>query len=335
MDDKTRLLQSEFYVAKGYIERLTFTLFQLAPKELNVYTLPILKEHHQNILEWIEKHFDSEFFENDFSVEEKDKGALYYEWVQSYIRLPFKSVDKEKRIVEFINLMYKGAQKLHEILATKGEFNLAFPHGLLLEETEEKIPLFFVEYDSLIEKKITDILTYKRHEKYLQFYHEGHRQLSQKNADKALEAFFKAKNFEDSAEIYTLIGWTYSQLGNLSMAKSFALKAIVKDENYGPPYNDFGTYLLTEGEVQESLKWFLKAKKARDYQNREFPFINAGRAYILLGKPSEAIEEFSFALTLDPTNNELHQTVMKLKNNIDRVMMTRETFISRDQLEKN
>lgn len=99
-------------------------------------------------------------------------------------------------------------------------------------------------------------------------------------------------------------------------AKSYCLKAIQKDPDYGPPYNDMGTYLLDENHVKESLKWFALAKKCSNYQNREYPYINSGRAYMALQQFDKALEEFSQALAYAPLHEELHETVKKLKQNI-------------------
>src|SRR5205085_12203391 len=102
--------------------------------------------------------------------------------------------------------------------------------------------------------------------------------IAQKNFEEAKNQFFKARNYKDCAEVLTLIGWTYSLLENLREAKSYCMKAIQKDTQYGPAYNDFGNYILNEGQVRESLRWFELAKRAHNYQNREYPYINAGRA---------------------------------------------------------
>ncbi|MGZ3809950.1 MAG: hypothetical protein ACXVCE_17835, partial [Bacteriovorax sp.] len=154
-------------------------------------------------------------------------------------------------------------------------------------------------------------------EKYDQFIHRGHYFIAQKNYQEAKSSFYKARNYKDCAEILTLIGWTYSLLDDIKEAKSYCLKAIQKDTQYGPAYNDFGNYILNEGQVRESLRWFELAKRAHNYQNREYPYINAGRAYILLKQYEEGLREFSLALTLAPHHEELHETVTKLKNNLD------------------
>jgi Tfp pilus assembly protein PilF len=155
--------------------------------------------------------------------------------------------------------------------------------------------------------------------------------MSEKLHEQSLEAFYRAKNYKNTAEVNTLIAWCYSFKSDFSKAKNYCLKAIAIDPEYGPPYNDFGNYLLSEGEVDESFKWFELAKRAPNYQNREYPYINTGRAYMLKEKYSEALREFSYALILAPYHFELHETVKKLRSNLE----GRRKFNQMDQYESN
>jgi len=116
--------------------------------------------------------------------------------------------------------------------------------------------------------------------------------------------------------VLTLIGWVYSILGNSEQAKNSCLRAIQVNPEYGPAYNDLGSYLLAEGEINESFKWFDLAKKAPIYHNREYPYINAGRAYMIKKDYKMALVEFNTALTLAPFHQELQQTIDRLKNSL-------------------
>jgi tetratricopeptide (TPR) repeat protein len=196
-----------------------------------------------------------------------------------------------------------------------------------VELTEEDIsedaiiPLFKLDKKNIIRFESNGLgsigsLEWQRDKKYDQLMHEGHEAVFDKDYEKALDKFTKALNYKETAEILTLVGWVHSLSGKLDKAKSYCLKAIQKDENYGPPYNDLGTYLLTEGQAEESLKWFELAKKAVNYQNREYPYINSGRAQMTLKNLPKALEEFSKALTLAPYHEELHNTVERLKKSI-------------------
>ncbi len=207
------------------------------------------------------------------------------------------------------------------------------PDELQLDEDEEFedditdisedsiIPLFFLSKENLIRFEGEGLgsigsLEWQRDKKYDQLLHLGHEAVFDKDYDRALDQFSKALNYKETAEILTLVGWVYSLLGKLDKAKSYCLKAIQSDADYGPPYNDLGTYLLSEGQTDESLKWFEMAKKAINYQNREYPYINSGRAHMNMKNLPKALEEFSKALTLAPYHEELHTTVERLKKSI-------------------
>ncbi len=60
-------------------------------------------------------------------------------------------------------------------------------------------------------------------EKYDQNVHKGHGFISQKNYEEAQEQFYKARNYRETAEVLTLIAWTYSLLNNRNEAKAYCL----------------------------------------------------------------------------------------------------------------
>ena len=156
----------------------------------------------------------------------------------------------------------------------------------------------------------------QREKKYDEYLSLGHKFVSQEDYEKALIHFEKAKSLFESAEILTLIGWVYSLQHQMDKAKTYCLQAIRKNPDYGPPYNDLGTYLLNQGEVEESLRWFDLAKKCPEYQNREFPFINSGRAHMAKKDYELALQEFTQAMRIAPYNEKLQETVEKLKKAI-------------------
>lgn len=191
----------------------------------------------------------------------------------------------------------------------------------LSEESMEWVAHFYLNIDDVIKAcdhqlSPLEVVDQQRIKRYEEMVKEGHEAVFHKDHARALEAFTKAFNYRDSAEVLTLLGWAHSLLGQLDKAKSYCLKAIQKDPDYGPPYNDLGSYLLAEGQIEESLKWFDLAKRSLNYQNREYPYINSGRAYMTKKDLNRALEEFSKALTLAPYHDDLHKTVEKLKKSL-------------------
>ncbi len=158
----------------------------------------------------------------------------------------------------------------------------------------------------------------RREQRFQKLLSEGHAAMLAKHVDQGLAKFEEALRLKETAEILTLVAWAYSLKEKNDLAKSYCLKAIQKDPDYGPPYNDLGAILLKEGQVEEGLKWFELAKRSPNYHNREYPYINCGRAYLCQKKYGQALEEFSKALSLAPYHKELHQTVSKLKKTLER-----------------
>lgn len=156
----------------------------------------------------------------------------------------------------------------------------------------------------------------KREEKYDEYLSKGHKAAFGKKNNEALECFLKAKSFKDTAEINTLTAWIYTLTNEPEKAKTLLLRAISLDPDYGPPYNDLGSILLNENSLEEAIKWFELAKKASKYQNREYPYINAGRAYMMIQNYAKAIIEFEKAIEICPENEELISTVEKIKSSL-------------------
>lgn len=227
-------------------------------------------------------------------------------------------------MAQTLNFLYLHARRLHLVVKEYTPYNVDLPRVILMDmiTTEEGIPAYRVNPDEIFthEDMKTPIhsLQGQRHKKYDQLINQGQKWIASQEYDLGRESFFKALNYKETAEAYNLIGWTYSLEKNFETAKNFCLKAIKVDPAHGASYNDLGSYLLSEGQTQESLKWFELAKNSRNYQNREYPYINAGRAYMNLRDYNQALEEFSIALTLTPHNEELHQTVGRLKETLNK-----------------
>jgi Tfp pilus assembly protein PilF len=339
MESINSLLLAEFYTATGYLDRLLFAFTEL--EKIHVTPrgkLQIQKLCHDSA-QFFSKNFSEMNFEsNDYVFETskfKNHIKFFHNFIESLIKLPIKSEKSDKNIIEYINLLYRNSYELHNFMIETTTLEIQLPRTGLTEvenipsikgPQDNAAPLFYLDeknvrelshVESVIRSPIA-FLDIKREEKYDHYTHRGHYFISQKNYNEARAQFYKARNYRDSAEILTLIAWTYSLLDNIPEAKNYCMKAIQKDTQYGPAYNDYGNYILNEGQVRESLRWFELAKRAHNYQNREYPYINSGRAYVLLKQYEEGLKEFSLALTLAPHHDELHETVAKLRNNLDR-----------------
>ena len=102
-----------------------------------------------------------------------------------------------------------------------------------------------------------------------------------------------------TAEAHTFLGWTYSFESRYEEAIAECREAIRVDPDFGNPYNDIGSYLIQSGKAEEAIPWLEKAKAARRYEPRHFPYQNLARAYLALGRTEEALREMEQARFLE------------------------------------
>jgi len=127
------------------------------------------------------------------------------------------------------------------------------------------------------------------------------------NLEEAIACFSDSIKYYPSAEAYTYLGWMLSFLGNVEDAIDLCQQAILLDPELGNPYNDIGSYLMSQGKLDEAVEWLNKAKNSKKYDPRHFPYINMGKICLEKGDVPGAIKEFSEALRLDPDNEELEE----------------------------
>ncbi len=130
--------------------------------------------------------------------------------------------------------------------------------------------------------------------------------------DRAIELYRKSIQVYPTAEAHTFLGWTLSFQGRLEEATRECLRAIEVDPEFGNPYNDIGVYLMQQGRPDEAIPWLEKAKKARRYEPRQFPFMNLGRIYLEQGRWWDALRELREAVEVAPDDLEAQKVFHNL-----------------------
>ena len=131
--------------------------------------------------------------------------------------------------------------------------------------------------------------------------------------DAAIERYQQSIAVCPTAEAHTFLGWTMSFQGRLEDATKECLKAIDVDPDFGNPYNDIGVYLMQQDRLDDAIPWLMKAKHARRYEPRQFPFMNLGRIYVKQAKWAEALREFEGAVRMAPKDAEAHKALHGLR----------------------
>jgi tetratricopeptide (TPR) repeat protein len=134
--------------------------------------------------------------------------------------------------------------------------------------------------------------------------------------DAAIRLYRESIALYPTADAHTYLGWAYSFKGRLDEAIAQCEIAIELDPEFGNPYNDIGVYLMQQQKLDDAIPWLERAKNAKRYEPRHFPYINLGRVYLTKGMIQKALEEFGCALQINPADSELAQLTEELKTKL-------------------
>src|SRR5258708_29981257 len=116
-------------------------------------------------------------------------------------------------------------------------------------------------------------------ERARELWEQGTTRLSEGQVEDAVELFEQSIAVKPTAEGHTFRGWALSYLGRLDEATEECKQAIELDPDFGNPYNDIGVYLMQKGQLDQAMPWLERAKLAKRYEPRHFPYSNLGSIY--------------------------------------------------------
>jgi tetratricopeptide (TPR) repeat protein len=131
--------------------------------------------------------------------------------------------------------------------------------------------------------------------------------------DDAIESYRRSIALHPTAEAHTFLGWTYSFQKRWDEAIAECRLAIEVDPDFGNPYNDIGVYLMQQNKLDEAVPWLEKAKHARRYEPRQFPYMNLGRIYMRQGRWWEALREFEGGVQAAPRDADARKALHGLR----------------------
>jgi len=134
--------------------------------------------------------------------------------------------------------------------------------------------------------------------------------------DDAIRLYKESIALYPTADAHTYLGWAYSFKGRIDEAIAQCEIAIEIDPEFGNPYNDIGVYLMQQQKLDDAIPWLERAKNAKRYEPRHFPYINLGRVYLTKGMIQKALEEFGGALEINPGDRELAQLTEELQRKL-------------------
>lgn len=145
----------------------------------------------------------------------------------------------------------------------------------------------------------------------------GYRYQMEGELDQAIEHYQRSVAIHPTAEAHTFLGWSLSFQGRLEEATAECLRAIEIDPDFGNPYNDIGVYLMQQGKLDEAIPWLGKAKQARRYEPRQFPFMNLGRVYLKQGRWWDALRELEGAVQAAPGDVHAAKALHQLRGQLN------------------
>ena len=109
------------------------------------------------------------------------------------------------------------------------------------------------------------------------------------------------------------MGWALSFHGDYNAAIAECEEAIAVDPDFGNPYNDIGAYMISLQRYEEAIPWLEKAKEAKRYEARHYPYFNLGRIKEMKGDWFEAMKEYETALELYPPYEMAKESLHRVK----------------------
>ena len=156
----------------------------------------------------------------------------------------------------------------------------------------------------------------KDHERALELVQRGMNHQLAEEFNEAIRLYKESIAICPTADAHTYLGWAYSFQGRIDDAIAQCEIAIQLDPEFGNPYNDIGVYLMQQQKLDEAIPWLERAKLAKRYEPRHFPYINLGRVYLTKGMVNKALQEFRGALDRNPEVTDLAQLIEDLESKL-------------------
>src|SRR5271157_1047517 len=150
-----------------------------------------------------------------------------------------------------------------------------------------------------------------------ELFQEAYRAQMEGEFDRAVELYKRSLALHPTAEAHTFLGWTYHFQGKVEDAISECKRAIEVDPEFGNPYNDIGSYLISLGRLDEAVPWLEQAIQAPRYEPRHYPYFNLGRVYYAKGMINRAREYFQQALRIEPDYTLARQAIENIRRMVN------------------
>ena len=152
-----------------------------------------------------------------------------------------------------------------------------------------------------------------RHGRAIELWQQAYSHHMRKELEEAIRLYQESLSLYPTAEAHSFLGWAYSAQHRLDAAIAECHKAIALDPDFGNPYNDIGVYLIEREDLDGAIPWLEKAKRARRYEPRHFPYMNLSRIYLQRRRWQEALRELEAAARLAPSDPQARTMLHELR----------------------
>jgi Tfp pilus assembly protein PilF len=132
-------------------------------------------------------------------------------------------------------------------------------------------------------------------------YNLGLFYLNQNDVDNAMKYFVKALSLDTRFYLaWNAMGLAHSMRGRLDEAAKAYEKCLEIDPQFAEAHNNLGTVYQEMKMIDKAEAEFRKALSDLTYQNRELPYFNLARLYVLQGRLDEALDYVQKSIQIKP-----------------------------------
>jgi len=134
-----------------------------------------------------------------------------------------------------------------------------------------------------------------------EYFNKAYQLHTEGKIDEAIKNYKLSIEIFPTAKAHTFLGWAYSLRGRFEDAIGECEVAIDLDPDFGNPYNDIGSYLISLNKFDEAITWLEKAIEIEGYEMKHHAYYNLGKIYEKKGDWETAMRyyEDSYSLKRD------------------------------------
>lgn len=133
----------------------------------------------------------------------------------------------------------------------------------------------------------------------------------------ALHEFRASAYVRRTAAALTNWGSMEHCLGDTGRAIELCHEAIALDPEWGSPYNNIGSYLVSQQRPEDAVVWFKRAIACKRLEgSRQVPHINLGKLFFARRDYEQALHHLEEALRLDPANAEIRELASRVRSQL-------------------